>query len=178
MALQVRSGSSGAFAALVAAFNATRAALAQPGSFVHLDTTSVTVGDFQNLSAQPAVVQAPPTTDSPSLVALCAELSARLAIHFGDTFAHHVADTASALANGPPAALADAIVFLNDAKAKWNAHLTRAGVHLTNDTANAITAPDAADEQTAQDLANTLRVVYAAHIQNALPGEFLALLDA
>jgi hypothetical protein len=178
MALQVRRGSSAILSAIVAELNALRSALAPSGTYVHLDTTSVTTGGFQYSTASPAVVQAPASGDLPSLLALCADLSARFRMHFSDAFAHHAPDGTSALANGPPSALPDAIVFLNDAKVKWNAHLTRAGVHLTNDTTNAITAPNAADEQTAQDLANTLRVVFGAHIQNALPGSYVDLIDA
>jgi hypothetical protein len=178
MAIQVRRGSSAILVAVVTELNALRSTLAPSGTYVHLDTTSVTTGSFQYPTTTPAVVQAPVSVDLPSLLALCADLAARLGMHFFDAFAHHTPDGASALANGSPSALADALVFLNDAKAKWNAHLSRAGIHLTNDTANAITAPDAADEQTAQDLANTLRVVFATHIQNALPGAYVDLIDA
>jgi hypothetical protein len=140
--------------------------------------TSTTGGDFTTPTIVPATFVSPPASDLPSLLRLCGEIAGRLGMHFRDAYAHRAADTASALANGAPTTLAQALSFLNDAKAKWNAHLTRAGAHLTNDIANAIGAPDATDQQTAQDLANTIRVVFAAHIQNALPGAFVELLNA
>lgn len=178
MPIQVRKGSGSFEYAMVAAFNALRSALAPAGAFVHAEVTSITSGDFTTPTIVPATFASPPASDLPSLLRLCAEIAGRLGIHFRDHFAHVAIDTASALANGAPTTLVQALPFLNDAKAKWNAHLTRQGVHLTNDNANAIGAPDATDQQTAQDLANTIRVVFAAHIQNALPGAFVELLNA
>ena len=178
MPIQVRKGSGAFEYAMVAAFNALRLALAPAGSFVHAEVTSTTGGDFTTPTIVPATFAAPPASDLPSLLRLAAEIAGRLGLHFRDTFAHRAADGASALAKPAPTSLAEATAFLNDAKAKWNAHLTRPGVHLANDAANAIGAPDATDQQTAQDLANTIRVVFSPHIQNALPGAFVELISA
>jgi hypothetical protein len=176
--IQVRKGSGAFEYAMVAAFNALRSALAPAGSFVHAEVTSTSGGDFTTPTVVPATLVGAPASDLPSLLRVCAEIRGRLGLHFHDTFAHRAADAGSALANAAPTTLAQALPFLNDAKAKWNAHLTRQGVHLTNDAASTIGAPDATDQQTAQDLANTIRVVFATHIQNALPGAFVELTSA
>jgi hypothetical protein len=123
------------------------------------------------------VFVAPPAADLPSLLALCGELGGRHALHLRDAFAHRAADAANALANGAPATLAAAEVFLTDAKAKWNAHQAAQGVHYTADVQDVITAADATDLPSAIALANTYRAVYAAHIQNALFGASVQLLE-
>jgi hypothetical protein len=178
MPIQVRKGSGAFEYAMVAAFNALRSALAPSGTFVHAEVSSSTGGDFTSPKVVPSTFTLPPASDLPSLLRLCTEIAGRLGLHFRDMYAHRASDGASALAKPAPTTLAEAMAFLNDAKAKWNAHLTRQGVHLANDIANAIGAPDAIDQQTAQDLANTIRVVFAAHIQNALPGAFVELTSA
>ena len=176
MALQIRKGTGSVERSLVATVNALRMWLADASTFVHRDTTAVTVGDFTATRAVPAMFAAPAATDLPSLLRLCGELLARHRLHLTDGFAHKHTDDVNGLAHPAPDTLVTAQDFLNDAKAKWNAHLTAAGVHVTND-AQPITSPDASNLQTALDLANTYRAVFAVHIQNALPGAFLELVD-
>lgn len=176
MAIQVRKGTSAIDRALIGSLNALRASVADAGRFFHRDTTSTTVGDYTTPTAVPAVFTSAPALDLPSLLRLCAEIAGRHTYHLADAFAHKQPDGTNLLANGPPIDLPTAIAFLRDAKAKWNAHLTAQGVHIVNDP-QPITAPDPADLQTAMDLANTYRVVFATHIQNALPGAFLQLID-
>ena len=176
MAIQVRKGTGAVLLALVSGFNAIRTGLAAASKFFHIDTSSYTAGDPYP-RVIPVVFGSPAATDLPSLLVLCRELAGRHAYHLGDAFAHLQADAANVLANGPPIDLPTAIVFLNDAKAKWNAHLTAQGVHVNNDP-QAITAPNAADLQTSMDLANTYRAVFTTHIQNAFPGSSIQVIDA
>jgi hypothetical protein len=178
MAIQVRKNSPGVVYALVAELNAMRRLMASTLGVVHGDITSTTTGDFRALASKPAAFAAAAATDLPSLLALCSELAGRHFIHLGDGLAHETADGANALAHPPPATLADAQAFLTDAKAKWNTHLAQAGVHFTNDGANRITAPDATDLPSAIVLANAYRTAFAAHIQNALFGASIQLLEA
>jgi hypothetical protein len=119
---------------------------------------------------------AQPAIDLPSLLRLCVELAGRHALHLRDSYAHVVPDGANGLAQPVPTTLPAAIAFVNDAKAKWNAHLSQAGVHVVSDP-NKITAPDAGDLQSAMDLANTYRALFNAHIQAAPPGASIQLLE-
>jgi hypothetical protein len=175
MAIQIRRGTLAILPALVWAVNAMRGQLGRASSFFHLDTTASTVGDPVPTAA-PAVFLSPPAIDLPSLLTLCTEIAGRHPYHLGDGFAHLQPDGVNGLANPAPVDLPSAIVFLNDAKVKWNGHLTQAGVHLNNDP-QPITAPNAADLQTSMDLANTYRALYATHIQNAFPGFFIQVID-
>ena len=177
MAISVRKGSGAVLPALVAAVNELRQVAASSWGVVHADVTSVTSGDFQNPVTTPAVFLAGPAVDLPSLLSLCAELAGRHVHHTRDTRAHRAADRTNALAHPVPVALADAEAFLIDAKAKWNAHQTQAGVHYTNDASDAITAPDATDFPSAIFLANAYRAAYANHIQNALFGASVDLIE-
>jgi hypothetical protein len=162
--------------AVISALNALRSVAASSWNVVHADTTSTTNGDFQNPIAKPALFVAPAATDLPSLLLLCAELAGRHILHLRDGHAHRAADAANLLANAPPTTLAAAQVFLTDAKARWNAHLTQAGVHYATDTTDAIAVADATDLPTAIALANAYRVAFAAHIQNALYGASIQLI--
>jgi hypothetical protein len=173
--LTVRRGTDAALYALVAQFDALRRIVAQAAGQFHLEVSGVGTGDFTTPTLFPLVFAAGPATDLASLLALCNELAGRHRAHTRDGFAHLVADTQSDLANAPPASLADAITFLNDAKAKFNAHLSQQGVHVTSDP-NKITAPDASDLQTAMDLANTYRALFNTHIQAAPPGASIQLI--
>jgi hypothetical protein len=175
MAIQVRKGTGAVLFALVSGFNAIRVGLASASKYFHFDTTSSTVGDPYP-RVVPAVFVSPVATDPPSLLVLCRELAGRHAYHLADAFAHVQADGTNGLANGPPIDVPTAIVFLNDAKAKWNGHIAQAGVHVNNDP-QAITAPNAVDLQTSMDLANTYRAVFATHIQNAFPGSSIQVID-
>jgi hypothetical protein len=177
MAFHVRRGSGAVLPALVAAVNALRPAMAAAGQHFHADITSVAGGDFTAPISVPAEITAPRATDLPTLLRLCADVGGKLSVHFRDALAHRTADTASALASGPPLDLTQAQAFLNDCKAKWNAHLTRAGVHYTNDAPNAIGAPDATNLQTAMDLANTIRAVLTPHITSAPAGAAIVLTE-
>ena len=176
MAIQIRKGTGSIERAIVFSINALRTWTADASAFVHRDTTAITAGDYTTLRAAPAVFTSPPATDLPSLLRLCTEIAGRHPYHLGDAFAHKQPDGVNGLAGPAPVDLPTALAFINDAKAKWNAHLTAQGVHVNND-AQAITAPNGADLQTSIDLANTYRAVYGVHIQNALPGAFLQLVD-
>jgi hypothetical protein len=175
MPLTVRRGSGALEYALVAQLAALRRIVAQAVGQYHLEVSSVGAGDFTSPIAIPLVFAAGPATDLPSLLSLCAELAGRHRAHTRDAFAHLAADTQNDLAKGPPATLADAIALLNDAKTKFNAHLSQQGVHVANDP-NKITAPDASDQQTAIDLANTYRALFNTHIQAAPPGASIQLI--
>ncbi len=175
MPLTVRRGTDAALYALVAQFDALRRMVAQTAGQFHLEVSGIGTGDFTTPTLFPLVFAAGPATDLPSLLTLCGELAGRHRAHTRDAFAHLAADTQNDLAKGPPATLADAIAFLNDAKAKFNAHLSQQGVHVANDP-NAITAPNAADLQTAMDLANTYRALFNTHIQAAPPGASIQLI--
>ena len=174
MPLTVRRGSGAVEYALVAEFNALRRNVAQGAGMFHLEVSSFGTGDFTDPTLFPLVFASGPASDLPSLLGLCTEIAGRHRAHTHDRFAHLKPDTADDLAKPAPATLADAVAFLSDAKAKFNAHLSQAGVHVVNDP-NKITAPDAADLQTACDLANTYRALYNAHIQAAPPGSSVDL---
>jgi hypothetical protein len=174
--LTVRRGSGGVEYALVAQLDALRRLVAQAAGQFHLEVSSIGGGDFTAPIAMPLLFAGTPATDLPSLLAVCSEIAGRHRIHTHDGFAHVVPDTQDDLAKAPPATLADAVAFINDAKAKFNAHLSQAGVHVVNDP-NQITAPNAADLQTAMDLANTYRALFNTHIQAAPPGASIQLVD-
>ncbi|MGH7298376.1 MAG: hypothetical protein ACRELB_25780 [Polyangiaceae bacterium] len=169
MPLTVRRGSGAVEYAIVAQLDTLRRIVAQGAGQYHLEVSSVGAGDFTNPVAVPLLFASGPASDLPSLLSLCQEIAGRHRAHTRDGFAHVAADTLDDLAKPPPAALADAIAFLNDAKGKFNAHLSQQGVHVVSDP-NKITAPDATNQQTAIDLANTYRALYNAHIQAAPPG--------
>jgi hypothetical protein len=175
MPLTVRRGSGAVEYAIVAQLDVLRREVAQTAGRYHLEVSSIGAGDFTNPIALPLVFASGPASDLPSLLSLCVEIAGRHPAHVHDGFAHLAPDTADDLSKPLPAALPDAIAFLNDAKAKFNAHLSRAGVHVVNDP-NKITAPDAADLQTAMDLANTYRALYNAHIQAAPAGSSIQLI--
>jgi hypothetical protein len=177
MAIHVRRGSGAVLTALVAAVNGIRAQLAAAGQHFHADVTSISVGDFEAPRAVQLEVSSPRATDLNSLLRLVADIAGKVGVHVRDVSAHLATDPASALAiAGAPVDLPQAQAILNDAKAKWNGHLTRAGVHVTNDTTNGITAPDATNLQTAIDLANTFRAVVNTHIASAPPGHAVVLI--
>ena len=176
MPLQVRRGTSAVVYALVAELNALRRLVAQGAGQYHLEVSSYGGGDFTAPVAVPATFAFPPATDLPSLLRLTNELAGRHGMHMRDGYAHLAPDGVNGLANGAPATLPAAVTFLNDAKAKWNAHLVQAGVHVAVDP-NRITAPDASDLQTAIDLANTYRAVFGAHIRGAPPGSSIQLVE-
>lgn len=176
MPLQVRRGTSAVIYALVTELNHLRRLVAQAAGAFHLEVTSFGGGDFTTPMAVTATFAAPAATDLPSLLRLAREIAGRHAVHLRDGFAHVAPDAANALAKSAPSTLPEAIAFLNDAKAKWNLHLAQAGVHVTSDP-NRITAPDASDQQTAIDLANTYRAVWSTHIQAAPPGASIQLLE-
>jgi hypothetical protein len=175
MPLAIRRGSDAVEYALVSQFNALRHIVAAAAGQYHLEVTSVTAGDFTAPLMLPLVIASAPANDLPSLLALCAELAGRHRAHTRDGFAHLATDTVDDLAKPPPSTLGDAIAFVNDAKAKFNAHLSQAGVHAVADP-NKITAPDASDLQTACDVANTYRALFNTHIQAAPPGASIQLL--
>jgi hypothetical protein len=56
------------------------------------------------------------------------------------------------------------INLANDAKAKFNAHRIRYGVHVTNDIVNIISTPNAFDIVTAYTLINDIQTQYIAHL--------------
>ena len=176
MPLTVRRGSGAVAYAVVAQLDALRRIVAQSAGQFHLEVSGTGGGDFTTPTLFPLVFIAPPATDLLSLLTLCAEIAGRHPMHTHDGYAHLVGDMQDDLAKPPPAALADAIAFINDAKAKFNAHLSQPGVHVVNDP-NQITAPHAADLQTAMDLANTYRALFNTHIQAAPPGASIQLVD-
>jgi hypothetical protein len=176
MAIQVRLGSGAVLAAVVTALNALRVQLAAAAQHYHADVTSWSTGDFEAPRANPLEITAPRATDLASLLRLCGDIAGKHAVHVRDAVAHRAADTASLVASATPVDLPQAQAFINEAKAKWNGHLTRQGVHVTNDAANGITAADATNLQTAIDLANTYRAVFNTHIANAPPGHAVVLI--
>jgi hypothetical protein len=169
MPLSVRRGTDAALYALVSQLDALRRVVAAGAGQFHLEVSSVGAGDFTTPTAVPLLFSSGPASDLPTLLSLCQEIAGRHRAHTRDGFAHLKPDAGDDLAKGPPATLADAIAFVNDAKAKFNGHLSQPGVHVVNDP-NKITAPDASDQQTACDLANTYRALYNAHIQAAPAG--------
>jgi hypothetical protein len=175
MPITIRRGTGASEYALVAQLDVLRRMVAQAAGQFHLEVTSVGAGDFTNPIAIPLVFAAGPATDLPSLLALCTEMAGRHPAHTHDGFAHPSADTANDLSKPAPRSLADAIAFVNDAKAKFNTHLSQQGVHVANDPTK-ITAPDASDLQTAMDLANTYRALFNTHIQAAPPGASIQLI--
>ena len=175
MPLTVRRGSGALDYALVAELNALRRIVAAGAGAYHLEASSVGGGDFTTPTLFPLVFAAGPASDLPSLLTLAAEIAGRHRVHIHDGFAHLAADTSNDLTkSAPPRTLADAIALVNDAKAKFNAHLSQQGVHVLADP-NKISAPDATDLQTACDLANTYRALYNTHIQAAPPGAAIDL---
>ena len=176
MPLTVRRGSGAVLYAIVAQLDALRRLVAQAAGQFHLEVSSIGVGDFTAPVAAPLVFAAPPATDLPSLLTLCVEIAGRHRMHTRDGYAHLAPDTQNDLSKPAPATLADAIALVNDAKAKFNAHLSQPGVHVVNDP-NQITAPGAVDLQSAMDLANTYRALFNTHIQAAPPGASIQLVD-
>jgi hypothetical protein len=174
--LQIRRGSGALLYAIVSTLNALRRTVALAAGQFHLEVTATTTGDFTTPAALAATFASPPASDLPSLLRLCTEIATRHTQHTRDGFAHVAPDGANALASGAPMTLPAALAFLNDAKAKYDAHLAQAGVHVVADP-NRITAPDATDLQTAMDLANTYRALFNAHILGAPAGASIQLID-
>jgi len=90
----------------------------------------------------------------------------------GPGVAHKAQDTTNTLATGVIASdQGTANTLLNLIKAKFNAHLTQAGVHFNNDGVNSVATADASDAASSQALANALKTSINAHMSNALPGQ-------
>ncbi len=176
MPLLLRKGSGSVERALVSSFNALRRVVADTSTFAHREVMGGTAGDWRAPTVIPLALTLSSATDLTSLLRLCGEIAQKHPAHITDGVAHKQPDGVNGLAHPPPDTLITAQSFLNDAKAKWDAHLAAPGVHVTNDP-QTITAPDASDLQTAMDLANTYRAVFAAHVLNALPGASIQLID-
>ena len=82
---------------------------------------------------------------------------------------HSAADEVNAMLSPLAVDLPSVIVFLNDAKARVNRHLSQAGVHLDEDVTDIVTAPDATDLTTAVTLANQIKSKFNGHLTVTYP---------
>lgn len=168
MAYQARSKRADEVAYLVAhAVNATRAALVSTN--VHKDTTPEMVsGDWRNPTVTAAAVSAANASDAATLLTLCKDIRAILALHFGDSVAHKVADASSIAAE--PTDTTTCISSLNSWKSAYGTHIASTTYHYTADATNTIAASNASNEATAITLANEFKTDLNAHIALALGG--------
>lgn len=153
--------------AVARAINDTRRALVSTNA--HADVTPELVsGDWRNPTVTAAAVSAANATNAATLLTLCKDIRAILALHFGDSCAHKLADPASIAAE--PTATASCITSLNSWKAAYNTHRASTTYHYNADGTNAVAADDATDEATAITLANEIKADLNAHILLALGG--------
>jgi len=183
MSIQVRKGSAAVEAALVSQFNALRASIA--GDLTtepHADVTSTTGGDF---SAPAATAFTVPTTTVDTLAKTIVRanlLSQYMLVHFADAVAHQAVDdtndaTIDLTELASTATQNQTNTRLNLIQTAYNAHLTQSGVHFTNDTTNDDSTTAASDAPTSQALATALTSAFNAHIQAALGGSSLELVE-
>lgn len=179
MAYQVRKGSDDVGAALVAGYNALRQTVALSGSMYHRDVTSTTSGFGDSLATTAYTVTAVNGDGTlAKLKLLCADLALKYKVHIADATAHLVADATNTLASyATPADLTAAIAFVNDFKAKFNAHLSQSGVHVNNDSNTVATADASTTQAQADTLANALKAAFNIHVQSAPKGASITLVS-
>jgi hypothetical protein len=133
-------------------------------------------------------IVAPPATDLPTLLALCADLRAKLNAHYAFLTSHHDADAVNPIVPIAPVDLPTALAFLNVAATSYNAHrilgealvssnalanniATEYTLHAadgvahnaTPDVTNAITAPAATNLPSLLVLCGDIRTTLNAH---------------
>lgn len=176
MAILARKTAEAVMYALVNAHNDTRRAAGVVGSFFHADVTAKAVSaDFRNPVATSAAITSANASDLTTLLVLCAEIAIVHALIVADDIAHKVKDATNPLANAAPTDLATAQTFLNDAKAKFNAHIGSTTFHYTADATNTIAAANATDLPTSQTLANAYKTSFNAHIASSPLGASVRL---
>jgi hypothetical protein len=67
--------------------------------------------------------------------------------------------------------------LLNELKTDYNLHRAQASVHPNNDAGNDITAADGSNQATSDTLADELKLDLNAHINAALVGQGVELVD-
>lgn len=115
----------------------------------------------------------------PSGLAECLDvvnsLRSRTVSHLASTGQTGAHATASAETIAAPVAtdLSTANTLANELKADFNTHLSEAGVHLNNDTTNAVTAADATDQGTLETLLADIKAMNNAHVAVALTAAYI-----
>ena len=146
---------------LAAAHNDLKAQIGAGAAF-HLDKSESTVG----------LPDASDLTSALALVNRCRQVydgtgSAFTAYpgHRHDLLAHRVADVANGCVSPRAIDLATGCTAATEMKGKFDAHLTQAGVHYTNDTTNSVGAvPDATTLPSLITLATALKAALNAHL--------------
>lgn len=176
---------------LVGVINAMRLSAIGPGAAFHIDASEQTI-------------TSPNATDLPSAITLINEMAFKFGGQtvFGGAgvpggWLGHVNDAPSVTLNGIPGVvhkaqdatntmagaatavdLATAQTLVNLIKTNFNAHLTQAGVHFSNDLLNTVNTANATDLASTQTLANALKTAVNAHFANALGGQSIRAISA
>lgn len=160
--------------ALAQAHNATRFAEATAGTKIHAAKTSYAgTGSYRAPTATALTITASNASSLATSRTLAQNIYDVLFIHLADAAAHSAADTTNALTVARPsdaATLAEIYAFLNNAKAKYEAHRVQSGIHATDDSTNTISASNATDQSSTNTLANELKTDINAHMADALGG--------
>lgn len=97
----------------------------------------------------------------PASITLANLLLDKMKLHFARKLSHLKIDSVADLT--PAFDLVSLIPLLNGMKLSYNAHLTKAGVHVTNDVVNPVLSPDASDLDTSVVLLNDILSMYELH---------------
>lgn len=148
-------------------FNKLRNDVAQ--ALVAAVEAGATVATVPYHKANPASITAESNANAaalPAVLVLANSLRQKLIDHLastGDVGAHRAASAATVTA-AVATTQGTANTLLTQEKARFNTHLTEAGVHLVADAANTIVAADATDLASSITLANAVKAAYNAHI--------------
>lgn len=180
MAMQVRKTTDAVAFALVSAFNlAWRWFVTNKTTYPHADKTSTTSGSYMAPTTSALTVTAADASNLATGITLAEAVRTWMLVHLldggastnGYGGAHKAADstnyalityTASAKLTST-SSQSDLNTLLNLLKAKANAHVSRAGVHFTNDGTNSVVAADATDLASSETLATALKAWCNAH---------------
>lgn len=109
-------------------------------------------------------------SDLATAITLVNEEKAKVNTHLASVvnLGAHLAASAASIAAADATDQATAITLANEIKADYNTHRTESGVHLNNDTTNAVSSADATDLATLQTLVNEIKTDYNAHIASKM----------
>lgn len=114
-------------------------------------------------------------TDLPTALVLVNSLRTIVVAHLASTGFQGAHAVASGEAIAAPVAtdLATAETLANELKADYNTHLTESGVHLNNDSTNAVSSADATDLGTLLTLVNEIKADSNAHVAAAMSASYV-----
>lgn len=146
------------------------------GSNIHYAVTSHAAKD--DGTAAPLLIEAANPTSLATRIALANDIKKVLNAHYADMLAHRSVQTA-AIATADAIDEATAITLANACKASYNTggHINTANVHANNDATNTIAAVNASDTASLDTLLTELKTDINAHIQAALAGAHILLID-